>query len=88
MRVARISARTLDARGDRPMCKGDDQNCPDFELHRKKLLVLIGDNPMLDPDGRELDDMVDSGHKAGRLRVEDGEGESGEMHQGNVKLKM
>ena len=20
------------------MCKGDDQNCPDFELHRKKLL--------------------------------------------------
>ena len=21
-----------------PMCKGDDQNCPDFELHRRKLL--------------------------------------------------
>ena len=20
------------------MCKGDDQNCPDFELHRRKLL--------------------------------------------------
>jgi len=26
MRVARVSARTLNARGDRPMCKGDDQN--------------------------------------------------------------
>ena len=25
-------------KGDRPMCRGDDQNCPDFELHRKKLL--------------------------------------------------
>jgi acetamidase/formamidase len=24
--------------GDRPMCNGDDRNCPDFELHRKKLL--------------------------------------------------
>src|SRR6478735_11270597 len=25
-------------KGDYPMCAGDDRNCPDFELHRQKLL--------------------------------------------------
>src|ERR1700730_470238 len=37
-RRATVRIDVLDHPGENPMCAGDDRNCPEFELHRRKLL--------------------------------------------------